>query len=42
MVYLQLATGAEDKLVRVYDVATQTILRTLAGHSMEIFSVDWT
>jgi len=38
----QLATGAEDKLVRVYDVATQTILRTLAGHSMEIFSVDWT
>jgi len=38
----QLATGAEDKLVRVYDVATQAMLRSLAGHTMEIFSVDWT
>jgi len=38
----QLATGAEDKLVRVYDVATQAILRSLSGHTMEIFSVDWT
>jgi len=38
----QLATGAEDKLVRVYDIATQAMLRSLAGHAMEIFSIDWT
>jgi glucose repression regulatory protein TUP1 len=38
----QLVTGAEDKLVRVYEVATQALLRTLSGHTMEIFSVDWT
>jgi len=38
----QLATGAEDKLVRIFDVKTQQLLRSLVGHTMEIFSVDWT
>jgi len=37
-----LATGAEDKNVRVYDVQTQAVQIILAGHTMEIFSVDWT
>lgn len=38
----QLVTGAEDFIVRVYEVATQRVLHTLKGHTMEIFSVDWT
>jgi len=38
----QLVTGAEDKLVRIFEVASQNLLRCLEGHTMEIFSVDWT
>ena len=38
----QLVTGAEDELVRIFEVASQRLLRSLVGHSMEVFCVEWT
>uniref|UniRef100_A0A8H7N1D2 Anaphase-promoting complex subunit 4 WD40 domain-containing protein n=3 Tax=Bionectria ochroleuca TaxID=29856 RepID=A0A8H7N1D2_BIOOC len=35
-----LATSSEDKLVRVWDVDSQTIKHTLSGHKSDIYSLD--
>ncbi|KAG6096088.1 hypothetical protein E4U31_005590 [Claviceps sp. LM219 group G6] len=36
-----LLTGTEDKLLRVWDIATKTIRHTLSGHEQEIYCVDF-
>ncbi|KAL2271865.1 hypothetical protein VTJ83DRAFT_1236 [Remersonia thermophila] len=36
-----LATGAEDKLIRVWDIATRQIRTTFAGHDQDIYSLDF-
>ncbi|MCJ1472828.1 general transcription repressor [Lambiella insularis] len=36
-----LATGAEDKLIRVWDIATNKIRHTFAGHDQDIYSLDF-
>lgn len=36
-----LATGAEDKLIRVWDIAARTIRNTFAGHEQDIYSLDF-
>jgi glucose repression regulatory protein TUP1 len=36
-----LATGAEDKLIRVWDIATRSIRNTFAGHEQDIYSLDF-
>ncbi|KAG6268172.1 transcriptional regulatory protein rco1 [Claviceps purpurea] len=35
-----LITGSEDKLIRVWDIATKTIRHTLSGHEDDIYCVD--
>ena len=35
------ATGAEDRIVRIYDLATGDIKVRLASHSLDIYSIDW-
>lgn len=36
-----LATGAEDKLIRVWDIASRTIRNTFSGHEQDIYSLDF-
>ncbi|KAK4967050.1 hypothetical protein LTR28_002916, partial [Elasticomyces elasticus] len=36
-----LATGAEDKLIRVWDIASRTIRHQFAGHEQDIYSLDF-
>ncbi|KFY94955.1 hypothetical protein V498_03620 [Pseudogymnoascus sp. VKM F-4517 (FW-2822)] len=36
-----LATGAEDKLIRVWDIASRKIRNTFAGHEQDIYSLDF-
>lgn len=36
-----LATGAEDKLIRVWDIQTRTIRNTFSGHEQDIYSLDF-
>ena len=36
-----LATGAEDKLIRIWDLATRRIVMTLQGHEQDIYSLDY-
>ncbi|KAK0711584.1 WD40-repeat-containing domain protein [Lasiosphaeris hirsuta] len=36
-----LATGAEDKLIRVWDIAAKAIRNTFAGHDQDIYSLDF-
>ncbi|KAL8710492.1 MAG: hypothetical protein Q9220_004924 [cf. Caloplaca sp. 1 TL-2023] len=36
-----LATGAEDKQIRVWDIATRTIRNTFTGHEQDIYSLDF-
>ncbi|GJN78082.1 proteinral transcription repressor [Purpureocillium lilacinum] len=36
-----LATGAEDKLIRVWDIASRTIRNHFAGHEQDIYSLDF-
>jgi len=36
-----LATGAEDRTIRVWDIQTQRIKHTFLGHDQEIYSLDW-
>jgi glucose repression regulatory protein TUP1 len=36
-----LATGAEDKLIRVWDIERRTIRCTFAGHDQDIYSLDF-
>ncbi|KAI9746513.1 MAG: general transcription repressor [Claussenomyces sp. TS43310] len=36
-----LATGAEDKLIRVWDIASNKIRNTFSGHEQDIYSLDF-
>ncbi|ORX51529.1 transcriptional repressor TUP1 [Piromyces finnis] len=36
-----LATGAEDKIVRVWDIKKKQILYNWEGHDQDIYSLDW-
>ncbi|KAK5169944.1 hypothetical protein LTR04_005512, partial [Oleoguttula sp. CCFEE 6159] len=36
-----LATGAEDKIIRVWDIASRTIKHQFAGHEQDIYSLDF-
>ncbi|KAL9026631.1 MAG: hypothetical protein Q9196_004725, partial [Gyalolechia fulgens] len=36
-----LATGAEDKQIRVWDIASQAIRNTFVGHEQDIYSLDF-
>jgi len=36
-----LATGAEDKQIRVWDIASRTIRNTFSGHEQDIYSLDF-
>ncbi|CBF70872.1 protein rcoA [Aspergillus nidulans FGSC A4] len=36
-----LATGAEDKQIRVWDIATRTIKHIFSGHEQDIYSLDF-
>jgi glucose repression regulatory protein TUP1 len=36
-----LATGAEDKLIRLWDIASRKIVNTFPGHDQDIYSLDY-
>ncbi|KIW09298.1 hypothetical protein, variant [Verruconis gallopava] len=36
-----LATGAEDKVIRVWDIQTRTIKTSFTGHEQDIYSLDY-
>ncbi|KAF2657420.1 transcriptional repressor rco-1 [Lophiostoma macrostomum CBS 122681] len=36
-----LATGAEDKVIRVWDIASRTIKNQFTGHEQDIYSLDF-
>lgn len=36
-----LATGTEDKMIKIWDIQTNDCLHTLQGHSMDIYSLDF-
>ncbi|KAI9790347.1 MAG: general transcription repressor [Peltula sp. TS41687] len=36
-----LATGAEDKQIRVWDIPSRTIKHTFSGHEQDIYSLDY-
>ncbi|KIO26049.1 hypothetical protein M407DRAFT_75012 [Tulasnella calospora MUT 4182] len=36
-----LATGAEDKQIRIWDIASRTIRQVFSGHQQEIYSLDF-
>ncbi|KAK8213225.1 general transcription repressor [Zalaria obscura] len=36
-----LATGAEDKIIRIWDIATRTIRHQFTGHEQDIYSLDY-
>ncbi|KAJ3255541.1 general transcription repressor [Chytriomyces hyalinus] len=36
-----LATGAEDKVIRVWELQTRTLRYSLRGHEQDIYSMDW-
>ncbi|KAL6950164.1 general transcription repressor [Hanseniaspora vineae] len=36
-----LATGAEDKLIRIWDLTSKKIVMTLKGHEQDIYSLDY-
>lgn len=36
-----LATGAEDKLIRIWDLATKRIIKILRGHEQDIYSLEF-
>lgn len=36
-----LATGAEDKLIRIWDLTTKKIVKVLRGHEQDIYSLDF-
>ena len=36
-----LATGAEDKIIRIWDLATRTVVKYLRGHEQDIYSLDF-
>jgi glucose repression regulatory protein TUP1 len=37
-----LATGAEDKLIRVWDISRGRVKLKLQGHDQDIYSLEWT
>jgi general transcriptional corepressor TUP1 len=37
-----LATGAEDRVIRVWDIAHGRVKLRLTGHEQDIYSLDWT
>lgn len=36
-----LATGAEDKIIRIWDLSTQQVVKRLRGHEQDIYSLDF-
>ena len=36
-----LATGAEDRLIRIWDLTTKRIIKVLRGHEQDIYSLDF-
>ncbi|KAJ3397162.1 general transcription repressor [Lobulomyces angularis] len=36
-----LATGAEDRTIRVWDIQKRKVTHTFLGHEQEIYSLDW-
>jgi glucose repression regulatory protein TUP1 len=36
-----LATGAEDSVIRIWDIASNEIVARLKGHEQDIYSLDW-
>ncbi|KAG9008547.1 general transcription repressor [Tulasnella sp. JGI-2019a] len=36
-----LATAAEDKLIRIWDIASQSIRQIFSGHQQEVYSLDF-
>jgi general transcriptional corepressor TUP1 len=36
-----LATGAEDRQIRIWNIATRKVRHLLQGHKQEIYSLDW-
>ncbi|GAW14127.1 hypothetical protein ANO14919_035210 [Xylariales sp. No.14919] len=38
---IYLATAAEDKIIRVWDIPNRTICKTFVGHEQEIYSLDF-
>jgi glucose repression regulatory protein TUP1 len=36
-----LATGAEDRVIRVWEIQTQRVVQSFMGHDQEIYSLDW-
>jgi WD40 repeat protein len=36
-----LATGAEDRIIRIWDISKRSIRATLKGHEQDIYSLDW-
>lgn len=37
-----LATGAEDRVIRIWDIVNGRIKLKLVGHRQDIYSLDWT
>jgi len=37
-----LAAGAEDKIIRIWDIESETIIQSVMGHEQEIFYLDYT
>ena len=37
-----LATGAEDRIVRIWDIVNGKTKLKLSGHSQDIYSLEWT
>ncbi|KAL1921532.1 uncharacterized protein VTP21DRAFT_11248 [Calcarisporiella thermophila] len=36
-----LATGAEDRQIRIWDIASKRVRQVLSGHEQDIYSLDW-
>ena len=36
-----LATGAEDKIIRVWEISTAKIVHSFTGHEQDIYSLDF-
>ncbi|ODV61144.1 chromatin-silencing transcriptional regulator TUP1 [Ascoidea rubescens DSM 1968] len=36
-----LATGAEDKLIRIWDLSSRSVIQYLKGHEQDIYSLDY-
>ena len=36
-----LATGAEDKIIRLWDIRQKTVFRKFSGHEQDIYSLDY-